>query len=244
MSVVSLHNAPPSTGNFFSSKCPLKFDYWSWEMLWRISSCCYRLWRACNCWMRLRPTNERIWPSIKLRLDDVRLQLRLLWRSWRERERERERERTCVNAAAKDSIAMYTQMSGHCWRPFDNNFPSSVAARFPPIATSWFDQSEILSKLQYFSRVRASYLCRLYKLKGENEFRKSMMSYILWTKCLHSSSFQRPIMRLNLRSNVWPKRETRNVPRRVRTNFISARSLKRRKITQLRSIQRRWPTFA
>jgi hypothetical protein len=54
-------------------------------------------------------------------------------------ERERERERTCVNAAAKDSIAMYTQMSGHCWRPFDNNFPSSVAARFPPIATSWFD---------------------------------------------------------------------------------------------------------
>lgn len=240
MSVVSLHNAPPSTGNFFSSKCPLKFDDWSWEVLWRISSCCYRLWRACNCWMRLRPTNERIWPCIKLRLDDVRLQLRLLWRSWRERERElvsmqqRRTRSSCIHTWVDTAGAPSTTISHH------QLLPVFLPSRDVLVRSKW----NSIKVAILFPSPRKLFMPPSYKLKGENEFRKSMMSYILWTKCLHSSSFQRPIMRLNLRSNVWPKRETRNVPRRVRTNFISARSLKRRKITQLRSIQRWWPTFA
>ena len=123
----------------------------------------------------------RIWPSNKLRLDDVRLQLRLLWRL----------RRTCVSEYSKDSsIVMYIHMSGHY-----NNFPS-VGLWCPRLSffhtdVVSFDKVKLFQSCNTFRDCVKLFTSLVYSSKSGNEFHKSMMSYILWTKCCNSSSFRR-----------------------------------------------------
>lgn len=155
----------------------------------RISSCWIVATR--NCWKRYIEADQ--WefdPSNKQRLDDVRLQLRLLWRRLR---------RTCVSEYGKDSsIVMYIHMSGHY-----NNFPSVGiwCSRLSSLHTDVisFDKVKFFQSCNTFRDCVKLFTSLVYSSKSENEFYKSMMSYILWRKCCNSSSFRRRrLMRLNL----------------------------------------------